>query len=154
MFIDNLPKWYYHPMPTMMQLFPIGRLFAALVLCLASSISVLAAPLDDLELALPIEDLAPSAASDSGTTSEPGADRTPEKPLPETPAGADLQAAQEAFKNADIKKCLIHLRNAAASTPNLAPPKLMLASMYLSNGDTAQGRGLLEQAAHEDPHHR
>lgn len=61
------------------------------------------------------------------------------------------RSAIKAFKAGDEKLALKHLRQAERRDPKLPPARVMLASMYFSNGQSPQGRQSLEQAVSELP---
>lgn len=63
----------------------------------------------------------------------------------------ELTEAQRAFKAGDLKLCQEKLRLAYANNPHMAPPKLLLANLYVANGQVGVGRRLLEEVAIAHP---
>lgn len=70
---------------------------------------------------------------------------------PPTPASLELEKASTSFEKQDYDGCFALLESAAKMQPELPPPRLMLARLYLAKGAVREARALLEQAAVESP---
>jgi Tfp pilus assembly protein PilF len=62
-----------------------------------------------------------------------------------------IDQAIERFKNAEYDQCLTLLKTAAASHPDMLPPRLLFAKLCLLLEKPAMGRAALEEAAVESP---
>jgi tetratricopeptide (TPR) repeat protein len=65
----------------------------------------------------------------------------------------ELNKALASFQKADYEQCLKFLEAAGKKHPDLLPPRLILAKLFLVNNQLPQGRAALEQAAIESPSH-
>ena len=112
---------------------------------LAAPFFVTAAPIDEGDLSVD-DDLFGAEVED--TSNDPAA------PSPELPPGfKEIQQARQALVDGNMQLCRDKLRAAYAQSPNLPPPKLMLARMVLASGQVRQGRQLLEEVALSHPNH-
>ena len=65
--------------------------------------------------------------------------------------GLELSQALKSFQARDYEQCLSRLKEAAKKYPNLPPPQLLLARLFLSSNQPGSARAALEQAAVETP---
>ncbi len=73
-------------------------------------------------------------------------DANTEKPHP-----PQIIQAVESFKSGRYDECLQRLEGAAGTYPNLLPPRLILAKLFLASRQIAQGRVAMEQAIAKHP---
>lgn len=167
-------------MPIENRLPSAGTLLAFCLVCVAIvqvfSGMAAAAPFDDLnrkleentQLKLPAGVAEQPAEEEPPPSEEPAPAETP-RPQPPAPtstpkpsatardavatANAVMEPARRAFMARDFQQCLDLLIVAVARQPNLPPPKLILADMYLNANMRAAGRQTLERVALEDPAH-
>ena len=111
--------------------------------CLACQTFLLAAPIDEDESSL--DELYGQEIEDT--------EGSPEAPQ-ELPEGLkEIQQAHRALVAGDLDTCREQLRVAYAKSPNLPPPKLMLARLVLDTGQIRFARQLLEEVAVAQPKH-
>lgn len=63
----------------------------------------------------------------------------------------EVQAAMASFKQRNFAACLEQLTTLSKSRKELAPPKILLAQLLLSENLSNDGRAILEQSVAEDP---
>src|SRR5260221_7605723 len=68
------------------------------------------------------------------TTNEPTSDKRP----------PEVREAIKLFEGGNVEKAFERLKSASAKYPNLAPPRVMLANMYISDRQRALGLEQLE----------
>ena len=116
----------------------IGVVLAALLIIHSEPKSLAAAPIEETGRA----DVEGLSDADDGAI------------VPDAPEGlAEINAARAALAEGDIESCRNKLRAAYAKSPNLPPPKLMLARLMLGAGQIRLGRQLLEEVAQSHPNH-
>ena len=123
--------------------------FACVLLAVALlviSVPIHAAPIEGSEPAIDLADDASPTEPLNPLPIDDGASEMPE-------SLADIQAARAALAEGDIEACHEKLRAAYAKSPNLPPPKLMLARMLLAVGQIGRGRAFLEEEAVAHPNH-
>jgi len=69
----------------------------------------------------------------------------------DNPAGYQLEKAVESFEKGQFDQCLRLLQEAKKQQPELSPPRLILARLFLSKNRIAEGRANLERVAVENP---
>ena len=101
--------------------------------------------------AAPVTEIEPSDIDlqVSPEVSPPLSDHT-QLPIPDD-AQAMIDAATESFADGDLRTCRETLRTAYARFPELPPPNLVLASLYLASGKLETGRRLLDDVAEQYP---
>jgi len=116
-----------------------GRLsllgFSVAAMCMFTQ-SLLAAPLDDIELELPEQPEATKSPAPATTEST-----TDPAPLSAT------EQAMQAYRRGDMEECLSHLRDLVAQKPTLPPPGLILAGFHVQARRHALAREELERIA-------
>ncbi len=129
----------------------IYRLAVTAALVCAISATVSAAPIDTPT----IVDSQPPPKTENPNADPPPVvqDESVGHALQELENLEELQQAKAALIAGDIELCREHLRAAYARHPNLPPPEMMLARLYLSSGQIAAGRRLLEEVSIADPSH-
>ena len=123
--------------------------FACVLLAVTSlvvSVPVDAAPIEGREPVIDVADDASPTEPLNPLPIDEGASEMPE-------SLADIQAARAALAQGNIEACHEKLRAAYAKSPNLPPPKLMLARMLLAVGQIGRGRAFLEEEAVAHPNH-
>lgn len=66
---------------------------------------------------------------------------------------AEIDTAIEHFQRHDYDRCLTVLKEASKKHPDLLPPRIMLAKLFLLDNQMARGRETLEQAAAANSNH-
>ena len=95
---------------------------------------------------LPAASIVAGGALPQGFFQSPG--QTPQATSEKIP---QIDQALESFKRGRYDECLQRLEAAARKHPNLLPPRLILAKLFLTNRQIAPARAALEQAAAEHP---
>lgn len=113
--------------------------------------SAVAAPIDNPEVPLPVDDEAPppAAQDDAGTPSNSAGNAMRRDPRL---GHSEVRLAVEAMHARDVEGCLEHLRKAAAE-PAMPPEGVLLAYLHLSENRWQQAMAVLEQAAIETRGH-